>query len=46
MFHDVGGWVMLVVGYLLLMGGIRLIGWIAAPAERSGVVVVGGAMGK
>ncbi|MDB5323384.1 MAG: hypothetical protein JWN40_5015 [Phycisphaerales bacterium] len=41
-FHDVAGWVMLLVGYVLLMGGVWLVRWIADPAEASlgGVVVV------
>jgi exosortase len=46
MFHDVGGWVMLVVGYLLLMGIVRLVRWVAAPAAdevRKVMVVRGGA---
>jgi len=33
MFHDVGGWVMLAVGYLLLMGVVRLVQWVAVPAR-------------
>jgi exosortase len=39
-FHDGAGWVMLVVGYLLLMGGVRLIGWIVSPTEKGRDVVV------
>jgi exosortase len=40
MFHDMGGWVMLLVGYFLLMGIVRLVRWVAAPAEGGSVVVV------
>ena len=40
MFHDAGGWVMLLVGYLMLMGIVRLVRWISAPAEAGSVVVV------
>src|SRR3954469_15342672 len=40
MFHDAGGWVMLLVGYLLLMGIVRLVRWISAPADGGSVVVV------
>ena len=40
MFHDAGGWVMLLVGYFMLMGGVRLIGWIVTPAEKERKVVV------
>jgi hypothetical protein len=29
-----------VVGYLLLMGGVRLIGWIVTPTEKGRDVVV------
>jgi exosortase len=41
-FHEAAGWVMLLVGYLLLMGGVRLLRWIADPTEASsaGAVVV------
>jgi exosortase/archaeosortase family protein len=42
-FHEAAGWVMLLVGYLLLMGGVRLLRWIADPTEASSaraVVVV------
>jgi exosortase len=40
-FHDAAGWVMLLVGYLLLMGGVWLVRWIADSAEASlGSVVV------
>jgi len=46
-FHDAAGWVMLVVGYLLLMGGVRLIGWVVSPGEEGRkVVVVRGAVAK
>jgi exosortase/archaeosortase family protein len=30
-FHDVSGWVMLFVGFLLLMGVIRLLRWMLVP---------------
>jgi exosortase len=33
MFHNIGGWVMLVIGYLLLTGGVRLVEWVAAPVK-------------
>lgn len=40
MFHDMGGWVMLLVGYFMLMGIVRLVRWISAPADGASLVVV------
>jgi len=39
-FHDVSGWVMLVVGYLLLMGLVQLLQWITAASPRYNAVRV------
>ena len=45
-FHDIGGWVMLVFAFLLLMGGVHLLRWLMLPvdlpafdAPRKGVAV-------
>jgi exosortase len=41
MFHDAAGWVMLVVGYLLLMGIVRLVRWMTnVTPDRPARVVV------
>src|SRR6185437_12847303 len=32
-FHDVGGWVMLVVAFLMLMGGVHLLRWLMLPVD-------------
>ena len=39
-FHDIGGWVMLILGYLLLSGVVGLKRWMLASAEPSGVTPV------
>jgi exosortase len=33
MFHDISGWAMLLVGFLLVMGVIRLLRWIGLPVD-------------